>query len=90
MMGVQKAPARPFHDFDPEVHMPTDHMLREIDRFLDLGSIRQQLKPFWSYLARPSVDPELFLRMLMNGSLQAIRPEPRSSEPVPLSCRSGC
>lgn len=37
MMGVQKAPARLFYDFDVEVHVPVDHMLREIDRFLDVG-----------------------------------------------------
>jgi len=37
MMGVQKAPARLFYDFDVEAHVPADHMLREIDRFLDVG-----------------------------------------------------
>lgn len=36
-MGTQKAPAQLFYDFDMEGHVPSDHMLRGIDRFLDIA-----------------------------------------------------
>ncbi len=43
MMGTQEAPARLFYDFDLEAHVPANHLLREIDRFLDVGTIRPAL-----------------------------------------------
>ena len=54
MMGTQLAPARLFYDFDFESHVPDDHLLRQIDRFLDLDGMRDQLRPFYSRLGRPS------------------------------------
>ncbi len=44
-----------------EDHVPEDHQLRQIDRFLDLGDLRVKLKPFYSTIGRPSVDPELIV-----------------------------
>ena len=94
-MGVQKAPARLFYDFDVEAHVPADHMLREIDRFLDVGTIRQQLKPYFSHLGRPSIDPELIVRMLVIGYVLGIRSGRRLCEEVHLNlayrwfCRLG-
>jgi hypothetical protein len=40
-------------------HIPADHLLRGIDRFLDLGELRQHLAGFYSHTGRPSIDPEL-------------------------------
>jgi transposase len=37
-----------------ETHVPADHMLRSIDRFVDLGDIRVHLAPFYSSTGRPS------------------------------------
>jgi transposase len=65
MMGTQVAPAQLFYDFCLDDHVPIDHLLRRIDRFLDLDSVRSQLKPFYSFLGRPSVDPERMMRMLI-------------------------
>jgi transposase len=48
MMGVQMAAARLFYDFCLDDHVPSDHMLRGIDRHLDLDDFRQSLKPFYS------------------------------------------
>ena len=48
-------------------------MLRSIDRFVDLGEIRERLKPFCSDMGRPSIDPELMLRMLIVGYVMGIR-----------------
>ena len=95
MMGVQAAPERLFYDFCLEDHVPDDHLLRRIDCFLDLGSVRQELKPYYSHIGRPSVDPELMIRMLIVGYCFAIRSERRLCEEVHLNlayrwfCRLG-
>ena len=57
-MGFQEAPARLFYDFCLDEHIPSDHMVRGIDRQLDLADLRRSLKPFYSQTGRPSVDPE--------------------------------
>jgi hypothetical protein len=44
MMGTQAAPERLFYDFCLEDHVPDDHLLRRIGRFLDLGDVRQTLQ----------------------------------------------
>ena len=56
-----------FYAFNLERHVPADHLLRSIDRFVDLTSIRAHLRPFYSETGRPSVDPELMIRMLLIG-----------------------
>ena len=95
MMGMQMAPAQLFYDFCLEDHVPADHLLRRIDRFLDLESVRTALKPFYSSIGRPSVDPELMIRMLLIGYCLGIRSERRLCEEVHLNlayrwfCRSG-
>ena len=71
MMGTQSAPARLFYDFDFEGHVPDDHLLRQIDRFLDMDGMRAQLRPFYSHMGRPSIDPELIVRMLLIGYVMA-------------------
>ena len=43
-----------FYSFSLERHVPVDHMLRSIDRFVDLSGIRDHLKPFYSEMGRPS------------------------------------
>ena len=44
MMGMQTAPAQLFYDFCLDDHVPEDHLLRRIDRFLDLEKVRTELK----------------------------------------------
>tara|TARA_R110002073_G_scaffold201726_1_gene360932 strand:- start:983 stop:1207 length:225 start_codon:yes stop_codon:yes gene_type:complete len=65
MMGMQSAPARLFCDFDLADHVPHDHLLRSIDRFVDLSGIRQHLVSFYSHPSRPLIDLELIVRMLV-------------------------
>ena len=57
MMGFQGPPARLFYDFCLDEHVPVDHMLRGIDRHLDLDDLRQSLKPFYSQMGRPRSIP---------------------------------
>lgn len=64
-----------FYDFCLESHIPEDHLLRRINRFLDFDQIRHHLEPFYSNTGRPSVDPELMIRMLLIGYCYGIRSE---------------
>ena len=74
-----------FYEFPIEDHVPPDHLLRGIDRFVDLGPMRSHLGPFYSSLGRPSVDPELMIRMLIVGYAKGIRSERRLCEEVHLN-----
>jgi transposase len=95
MMGVQATSARLFYDFCLDDHVPSDHMLRSIDRHLNLDNVRQALRPFYSSAGRPSIDPELMIRMLIVGYCMGIRSERRLCEEVHLNlayrwfCRLG-
>jgi transposase len=86
MMGNQGAgQAQLFYSFNLEQHIPRDHLLRGIDRFLDLGELREHLATFYSHTGRPSVDPELMIRMLVIGYCFGIRSERRLCEEVHLN-----
>lgn len=86
MMGPkQEAQSALFYDFSIEGHVPQDHLLRAIDRFVDLSDIRQYLAPFYSSTGRPSIDPELMIRMLLIGYSLGIRSERRLCEEVHLN-----
>ena len=96
MMGQLNAPqGEIFYEFCFEQHVPAEHMLRQIDAFLDLGGLRHHLKPFYSTTGRPSIDPELMVRMLIVGYCFGIRSERRLCEEVHLNlayrwfCRLG-
>jgi transposase len=96
MMGQQAcAPEQLFYSFNLDTHVPSDHILRRVDCFLDLGGLRQHLAPFYSHTGRPSVDPELMIRMLIVGYCFGIRSERRLCEEVHLNlayrwfCRLG-
>lgn len=54
-----------FYDFRLERHIAENHLLRHIDRFLDFDRIPEHLEPFYSHTGRPSIDPELMIRMLL-------------------------
>lgn len=71
-----------FYDFCLEKHIPEHHLLRHIDQFLDFEQIRTHLQPFYSDTGRPSVDPELMIRMLLVGYCYGIRSERRLCEEV--------
>ena len=96
MMGEQcDGQASLFYEFCLEDRVPADHLLRKIDRFLDLKALRRDLAPFYSPIGRPSIDPELMIGMLIVGYCVAIRSERRLCEEVDLNlayrwfCRLG-
>ena len=86
MMGArQEIQGALFYEFDLEELIPEDHLLRAIDRFIDLSALRSQLAAFYSHTGRPSVDPELMVRMLLLGYCFGIRSERRLCEEVRLN-----
>ena len=86
MMGSSDTPQKPFfYAFNLDDVVPQDHLLRHIDRFLDLSDLRQHLAPYYSHTGRPSVDPELMIRMLLIGYCLGIRSERRLCEEVNLN-----
>ena len=96
MMGQRTGGQKPlFYSFKLDDHVPADHLLRGIDRCLDLGELRHHLAPFYSHTGRPSIDPELMVRMLIVGYSFGIRSERRLCEEVHLNlayrwfCRLG-
>jgi transposase len=74
-----------FYSFNLDDHVPRDHLLRGIDQVLDLGDLRKHLAPFYSHTGRPSIDPELMIRMLVVGYCFGIRSERRLCEEVHLN-----
>ena len=70
-------------------------MVRKIDRFIDLSEVRAHLEPYYSETGRPSIDPELMIRMLIVGYCFGIRSERRLCDEVHLNlayrwfCRLG-
>ena len=94
MMGHRQVEqAASFYEFSLERHVPPDHLLRSIDRFVEFGELRREMAPFYSSIGRPSVDP--MIRMLIVGYCFGIRSERRLCEEVHLNlayrwfCRLG-
>ena len=84
-----------FYEFSLERHVPLDHLLRRVDQVLDLSWLRADLASFYSSTGRPSIDPELMIRMLLVGYCYGIRSERRLCDEVHLNladrwfCRLG-
>jgi transposase len=86
---------RLFYSFNLDDHVPANHLLRGISQFFDLTDLRAYLAPFYSHTGRPSIDPELMIRMLIVGYCFGIRSERRLCDEVHLNlayrwfCRLG-
>jgi hypothetical protein len=76
MMGRLKSDqGQLFCEFRLGDAVPEDHLVRKIDTALDLSWLRGELAPHYSSMGRPSIDPELMIRMLVVGYVFAIRSE---------------
>ena len=87
MMGRQdRDQGQLFYEFSLDEMIPTDHLLRRINVFATaaLADLHLQLKAFYSDIGRPSVDPELMIRMLLVGYCYGIRHERRLCQEVAL------
>ena len=82
MMGQQPRTESLFYYFRLEDQIPEDHLLRLMDRYVDFSFVRERLKGFYSSTGRPSIDPEVLLRLLLVGYLYGITSERRLLEEV--------
>jgi transposase len=75
-----------FYQFHLDDRVPKDHLLRRIDCFVmtALADMHERLKPYYSEIGRPSVDPELMIRMLIVGYCYGLRSERRLTQEVEL------
>jgi transposase len=87
MMGRQTVDqSQLFYLLNLEEHIPADHLLRHLNPIVTrvLVDLREKLAPFYSDIGRPSIDPELMIRMLIVGYCYGIRFERRLCEDVKL------
>jgi transposase len=87
MMGRQTGDqSQLFYLFNLQDRIPARHLLRRINPVVGrvLGEVRETLKPFYSEFGRPSIDPELMMRMLIVGYCYGIRSERKLCEEVEL------
>jgi transposase len=87
MMGRQAVDqSQLFYLFNLEERIPSRHLLRRINPIVTrvLAGLREKLQPFYSEIGRPSIDPELMLRMLIVAYCYGIRSERKLCEEVEL------
>jgi transposase len=82
MMGQNTRSESLFYYFRLDDHIPEDHLLRLVDRHIDFAFVRETLKASYSHTGRPSIDPEVLLRILLIGYLYGITSERRLVEDV--------
>ena len=75
MMGHHSRAESLFYYFRLEDQVPENHLLRLIDRHVSFDFVRAKLKASYSDTGRPSIDPELLLRMLLVGYLYGVTSE---------------
>ncbi len=80
MIGDHERKEPMFYYVRMEDIVPKDHLLRLVDKHIDLSFIREKVKHLYSHTGRPSVDPEILLRMLLIGYLYGITSERRLCE----------
>lgn len=88
MMGRQRSDqAQFFYSFRLDERVPADHLLRKINVFVTqaLADVHREIASFYSHTGRPSVDPELMMRMMIVGYTYGIRSERKLCEEVGLN-----
>jgi transposase len=82
MMGEKPRSEPLFYYFRLEDQIPEHHLLKRLDHHVDFSFARERLKDAYSRMGRPSIDPEVLLRMLLVGYLYGITSERRLVEEV--------
>jgi transposase len=75
MMGQHTRSESLFYYFRLEDQVPENHLLRLVDKHINFGFVRERLKDSYSETGRPSIDPELLLRILLIGYLYGVSSE---------------
>lgn len=82
MIGSKKNEQKLFYYLHPEELIPEDHILRLIDNYVDFSFVRPRVEHLYSDTGRPSVDPDVMMRMLLVGYLFGITSERRLCDEV--------
>ena len=82
MIGSKKNEQKLFYYLHPEELIPEDHVLRLIDNYVDFSFVRPKVEHLYSDTGRPSVDPDVMMRMLLVGYLFGITSERRLCDEV--------
>src|SRR6266849_8700682 len=80
MMGQHSRSEALFYYFRLEDQVPETHLLRLIEKHISFAFVREKLKESYSDTGRPSIDPELLLRILLIGYLDGITSERKLGE----------
>jgi hypothetical protein len=75
MMGQHAGAEALFYNFRLDDQVPENHLLRLIEKHISFAFVRERLKESYSETGRPSIDPELLLRILLIGYLSGITSE---------------
>jgi transposase len=75
MMGQHSRSEALFYYFRLEDQVPETHLLRLVDKHISVAFVREKLRESYSDMGRPSIDPELLLRILLIGYLYGITSE---------------
>src|SRR5512133_2835743 len=90
MMGQHDRSEGLFYYFRLEDQTPHTHLLRLIDKHISFEFVRQQVKDRYSETGRPSIDPELLLRILLISYLYGIIAKPSACRVLPPTCARCC
>lgn len=82
MLGEKSRERKIFYYLRPEDLIPSNHILRLIHEHIDFSFIRSKVEHLYSYTGRPSIDPEVMMRMLLVGYLFGIISERRLCDEV--------
>lgn len=83
MQGIHIYQPKTFVNIDIETLIPQNHILRKLDNLLDLSFVRKLTDPYYcNNYGRPSIDPELFFRMILIGYLFGIKHDRRLCEEI--------
>jgi len=80
LLGEKQRSEPMFYYVRMEDIVPDDHLLRLVDKYIDFSFIREKVRHLYSHTGRPSIDPEVLLRMLLIGYLYGITSERRLCE----------
>lgn len=82
LLGENKRSEQMFYYVRLDEMVPEGHLLRLVDKHIDFGFIREKVKHLYSHTGRPSIDPEVLVRMLLIGYLYGITSERRLCEEI--------
>jgi len=89
MIGQHDRSQALFYYFRLEDQVPETHLLRHVEKHIRFVFVRERLRRSYSETGRPSIDPELLLRILLIGYLYGITSDAgspdraQSREPAP-------